>query len=473
MNKFNTALLEGRVKRETAATVLRHEDPHIQRITLPQGMPIRKAITWLKREAEAEEQIVSFERVFDIHPTDGAYQLWKVLEYVYGFVSLGGSGMSPPQVRSVKLPDGQTINVPWGTFEVPDINGKMIAAGRRDRETGNLKFVLAAQMVRKDQVKVEVIADLVQARIPEQSIYHGQAVRVTKKGDIEFLSLSRREPGDLILNEETKQAIMANIFTPIQYTQAVRDADIPLKRGVLLHGEYGTGKTLCGTIVGNECVRNGWTYFNVKDQSQLIQTIHMARVYSPSVVYCEDIDHSVGGERTQGTSDILETIDGVLAKGSEVMLVFTTNNLSHIHGSFLRPGRLDALIEVEVPGKEAAAELIRRYGGEDLGEYDPSFVGSECEGMIPAALEEVANKSKLFAITNNPDRPPVIGTEELVSSARVLKKHLRIVRSQGHDEEAEFSRAKVVVGKKFRGVFSDTAELLEEVKSLRDNDDDE
>jgi SpoVK/Ycf46/Vps4 family AAA+-type ATPase len=75
---------------------------------------------------------------------------------------------------------------------------------------------------------------------------------------------------------------------------------VPLKRGVLLEGPYGTGKTLTAFVTAKKCVENGWTFIMLDRVAALKEALTFARMYAPAVVFAEDIDRSVEGERTVG-----------------------------------------------------------------------------------------------------------------------------------------------------------------------------
>ena len=61
--------------------------------------------------------------------------------------------------------------------------------------------------------------------------------------------------------------------------------------------------------------------------------------------------------------EILNVIDGIESKGTEIITVLTTNNLGNITSAMLRPGRLDAIVSVRAPDAKAAQQLVRLYAG--------------------------------------------------------------------------------------------------------------
>src|SRR6202000_3403134 len=96
--------------------------------------------------------------------------------------------------------------------------------------------------------------------------------------------------------------------------------------------------------------------------------VRFAHNYQPAIVFCEDIDRETDGSRDEELDAILNTIDGVDSKNTEIMLVLTTNEVQNIHPAMLRPGRLDALLTLDYPDSEAVGRLIRHYSGDLLPE---------------------------------------------------------------------------------------------------------
>ena len=141
-----------------------------------------------------------------------------------------------------------------------------------------------------------------------------------------------------------------------------------MKRGVLLGGKYGTGKTLAATVAARLAQDNGITYVYTPRADELGDAIAFAKQYqSPAcVVFCEDIDRQVTGQRTVAMDDILNILDGVDTKTDNIITVLTTNHLDNVNQAMLRPGRLDAIINVETPDAYTAERLVRHYGGEAI-----------------------------------------------------------------------------------------------------------
>ena len=287
-------------------------DDETKKVIIPKNMKLGDVIRWLKRQQAAEETEISFVKDFPYHPADGAVQLAEVLKEKYGWAALvptEGFFKVPPKMRSIQISNTETVKVPWGNMKIPGIEGTISVGGFRDPETQLLRFQIQADVWKRDVDQIDEICQAIHNRMPEKSIYRGRSIQATSQGDVEFLEPSAFFKEDLILPEDVEAQVNANIFTPIEFTEAVVEAGVPLKRGVLLSGDYGTGKTLTGTVCSSLCEINGWTYIMVSHPRELVTTLQMAKLYQPAVVYCEDIDQIATGVRTEDVNTLLEAVD--------------------------------------------------------------------------------------------------------------------------------------------------------------------
>ena len=183
-------------------------------------------------------------------------------------------------------------------------------------------------------------------------------------------------------------------------------------------------------MTAQEATKANWTYVSIKDARGLGEAIRFARQYQPAVIFCEDVDREVSGEeRTHQLDAILNTIDGIESKGTEIMVVLTNNHADNINRAMLRPGRLDAVIHVSPPDAEAATRLIGIYGGAMIvaGE-DLTPVGAALAGRIPAMIREVVERSKLHAINRAGGADgSYVTTADLLASAHEMNAHLELL----------------------------------------------
>lgn len=435
----------------------------------PTPMTLRESSEVLRRKADEEEQEITVSEVIDALPWDGAQAFGKAIESLYGWgimqAKRGFFGIKiPPVVRSIKIGPGtkDTIQVFWGQTYIPQMDATLeTSAAMKD---GKYVFQIGGTIRKNQRHNLETLVALTRIYANTKSIYKGKAIRmfVDKKGQLdpekepEFLKLSDETIRDLIFSDDVKNQIETNLFAPIQYPEACRELKIPLKRGILLEGRYGVGKSMTATATAKLAIDNGWTFIMLDRVAGLKQVLDFAHRYAPVVVFAEDIDRVIAGdERSVSIDDVLNTLDGVQGKNHEIITVLTTNHADRINRAMLRPGRLDAIVTVTPPDAAAAQKLMRLYG---RGLIDPSetldAAGEALAGQIPAVIREAVERAKLAGIAREGGVPTKLVDNDLVVAAGTMKAHLDLM--DGSKPPAK-SHAEIV-GEAFLDHFKDSAD---------------
>jgi transitional endoplasmic reticulum ATPase len=297
--------------------------------------------------------------------------------------------------------------------------------------------------VRKREAPVvKELANLARDILKTSSIYKAKAIRlkVDDDGDLvvseppTFIPTDYINPTDLVLNDDELEQVKSTLWAPVENTQACIEHRIPLKRGVLLEGTYGTGKTMTANVTSKICVDNGWTYILLDDVRALKEALLFAQRYQPAVIFAEDAER-VAEDRDQRGNDLLNTIDGVLSKNSQVITVLTTNFVEKLDSAMLRPGRLDAVISIRPPEPNAVERLVRLYG---RGLVDPledlTEVGQALAGNIPATIREVVERSKLSMVAHGRS---AVAAQDLLISARGMQRHLELLQGKKPEPSLE------------------------------------
>jgi transitional endoplasmic reticulum ATPase len=446
--------------------VVRHGEEFI----IPHGMDFDRAIAVLQRRKLEDEQEVSVWYEFDTFPWDGARALMKALKNKFGWADYSSHtvetffGPIKNNVRFMQIEVGpkQYEPIAWGQVMIPGVDGTVNCSTSvvQDGTVQRLIFALGGQVKRKHENVVAELAAEIRKVLATDSIYKGKAIRIRfrdEKGQQfidpwsgqplplqpHFLHIDGITEKDMVFSRRVEGAIRTNIFTPIERTAAVKKAGIPLKRGVLLAGQFGVGKTLVAHVTAKKATENGWSFLYVETASELPDAIKFAQMYAPAVVFCEDIDRFVGVEkRDVKTDELLNIIDGIDTKTSEVMVVLTTNEVEKIHQSMLRPGRLDAVINVEPPDAEAAQRLIHLYGrGLVPLDEDLSMVGDLLAGSIPAVIRETVERAKLSAIGLNEGGALVVTGSAMLDATQTMQMQLELLKPKVADERSDMEKA--------------------------------
>lgn len=423
---------------------------HGEKLILPENMTLKQAADLIERRAEYEKEVTSFSESYDVLPYDGAHALAEVLIEKFGWAPATSTpsffGDQPPRLISIEVGPHIFKTVPWGRFSLPNVRGYIETSV--NRKDGRYVFSIDAQILRMNEDTVRSLFAEVREYLKTGSIYKGQAIQIRFRDDDgqpltmpqpKFIDTSRINPAALIYAQEVMDSVETNLFTPIIRAQDCLDNGIPVKRGVLLAGTYGTGKTMAASVASRHATDAGITYVYAKRADELADAIEFGKQYqSPAcVVFCEDIDRSVNGERSVEMDDILNILDGIDTKHANIITVLTTNDLESINPAMLRPGRLDSVIHVTPPDALAVEKLIRHYGADAISsDTDLVEAGKELSGNIPAVIAEVVKRAKLSQLRLQAPGTKVqqISAEALTEAAKTMRAQVTLLRERSEAE---------------------------------------
>jgi ATP-dependent 26S proteasome regulatory subunit len=217
----------------------------------------------------------------------------------------------------------------------------------------------------------------------------------------------RRE--EIILPDETVNLLERNTVRFFQHADVLRRSGRSVKRGLLLHGKPGTGKTYTAKWLA-QSLEGVTTLLLSGEQLWLIkECCQMARMLAPSLVIMEDVD-LIATERDEQRHpayqitlhQLLNEMDG-LASDAEVIFLLTTNRPQVIEPALAgRPGRIDQALEFPLPDADCRHRLFQLYGhGLVLDLSDPDRLIAKTEGASPAFIQELVRKAALIAAEEN------------------------------------------------------------------------
>jgi transitional endoplasmic reticulum ATPase len=355
-------------------------------------------------------------------------------------------------MMSVVVGPDERVAVPWGRVVLPGIEG-YLNTSYTEMADHRLQFVIAGVVKRKHLEHVAKIIKETEQQLIDHSVLRGKAfsLRLTDDdGDRvhmpepKFWKIDRQVVKDLVFNQDVQDAIDVNIFAPIKNRELARSLGVPPRRGILLSGNFGVGKSMTATAVADVATTHGWTFIICENANEFSHMLAIARDYQPAVLFCEDIDRVLAGERNISMDGILNSVDSVASKHHELMVILTTNNVNAITRAMLRPGRLDAIIEVTAPNAKSAAQLMLTYGrGLIDEEADLTEAARLMDGVIPAVIQEVVERAKLAAIARGIKafEPGVVTPEDLVRSARGMTNQQRLLAEKEPDLRSDRVKA--------------------------------
>ena len=269
----------------------------------------------------------------------------------------------------------------------------------------------------------------------ELNVYRGKVLsfNFTEWGSfgLEFHRLPALTREDLILPEADLDAIERHTLGIAAHADRLRDAGRHLKRGLLLFGPPGTGKTfsvmyLCGQMPGRTTI-----LLSGQAAPTLGQAAAIARSLQPAMLVLEDVD-LVAMERTfpgMGSNpllfQLLNEMDG-LDEDADVIFVLTTNRVDLLEPALAaRPGRIDQAVEIRLPDAACRRRLLDRYlRGMQTELDDVDDVIERTEGVSAAFLKELGRRAALVAAErSDPAEPLIVRHDDLVAAVDDLLEH--------------------------------------------------
>ncbi|KAL1523526.1 hypothetical protein AB1Y20_018463 [Prymnesium parvum] len=181
-----------------------------------------------------------------------------------------------------------------------------------------------------------------------------------------FGSPRRRRPlHSVVLDDGVAEHIIADVRSFVSSSQWYIDRGIPYRRGYLMYGAPGCGKSsfvaaLAGELGYDICV------LNLSDAGLTDDRLAHALSTTPpqSLVLLEDVDAAFVERDPKDRrsshvtfSGLLNALDGVAA-GEERTVFMTTNHLERLDPALIRPGRVDVIHHI---GPASASQARRMF----------------------------------------------------------------------------------------------------------------
>ena len=209
------------------------------------------------------------------------------------------------------------------------------------------------------------------------------------------------------------------------------------RRGLLLTGPPGNGKTMACRWIWEACRRRHWDWRLVTpslyrqarasdDAEEAIRALF--NLERRGVVFFDDMDIALRDRETGAETDdqavFLTALDGItIAEG--IVYVFTTNcKLDLIDRAFKRPGRIDLVMHFEAPDANLRRRLLESWHADIQEQIPLEKAVAETEGFSFAEIEELKNLLIMHFVESSfwswdwAQRQFALNREELAGSRR-------------------------------------------------------
>jgi hypothetical protein len=231
---------------------------------------------------------------------------------------------------------------------------------------------------------------------------HGQTL-------LQFHRRAQLGSEQLVLDAGTMAEIERQVVDVARHKARLLAAGQHLKRGLLLYGPPGVGKThtvryLIGRLADTTVVLLTGNALHL-----IAEACSVARTLQPAMIVVEDVD-LIAEDRGMHPGhhpllfQLLNEMDG-LAEDADVVFLLTTNRADLLEPALAaRPGRVDQAVELTLPDRDARRALFDLYRGSlamDTSGLDG--VLDRTDGVTASFLKELIRRAALFAADRTED----------------------------------------------------------------------
>jgi hypothetical protein len=349
--------------------------------------------------------------------------------------------IGPVQYLNVSLHDAEILAcVQCGLYLISEGDRAFAAMVGGGRSLGLGGKELKIEVIARTREEAERFLTDIRTLMRRKNVYRGHIISLGVSEDrtleVEFHRLPAINREGIILPVGVLDRIERHTIRFSEYRDKLRAAGRHLKRGLLLHGQPGTGKTLTAMYLAGQMKDRTALLVTGRGQSLIESTCAMARWLEPSTVIIEDVD-LIAEERTRQTQgcnallfELLNQMDG-LADDADVLFILTTNRPEILEPALAsRPGRIDQAIEIPLPDSTCRRRLLDLYGqGLSLLLTRLDSIVERTEGVSAAFIRELLRKSSVLAVDEGgevlvEDRHIDEAMRELIIDGGVLTKSL-------------------------------------------------
>ena len=361
---------------------------------------------------------------------------------------LWGSGApvteGPVQYLNIPLEGDRVIAcVQCGLYLVVEGDRRLVVLVNRPAEMGFGRKI-KIEVMAADPAQAEAFLAEVRTLIRKCNVYRSHVLSLTVDPQgamkVQFHRLPVIAPDQIILPEGLLSRIERQTIGFGKHSRQLAAMGRHLKRGLLLHGAPGTGKTLTAMYLASQMRERTVLLLTGRGMGLIEQSCAMARLLQPSIVVLEDVD-LIAEERTREGAcaavlfELLNQMDG-LSDDADILFLLTTNRPDILEPALAsRPGRIDQAIEIPLPDAACRRLLLALYSrGLTMQLTQTEQFVTRTEGASAAFIRELLRKAALFAADEMNDAPVVMdhhvedAMHELVVAGGELTKSLLGVR---------------------------------------------
>ncbi len=291
---------------------------------------------------------------------------------------------------------------------------------------GGMGDGLTLEAMAAERETAEAVLAGLRRLMAERNVYRGRVLELAPRhfhmdegAPLTVRSLPAVTREQIVLPAGVLETIERQAFGYARHAERLRASGRHMRRGLLLHGPPGVGKTLTVMHLASRMPERTVVLLTGNSLGTVSASVDLATALAPAMVVVEDVDLVARERSFMPTNtilfELLNAMDGLDAD-HDVLFVLTTNRVELLEPALAsRPGRVDQAVELPLPDASGRRRLIELYGeGLGLQRAADSPLIDELDGTSPAFIRELLRRAALVAAEQSDDGP-----------LRVTEGHLR------------------------------------------------
>ncbi|HEY6494097.1 MAG TPA: ATP-binding protein [Trebonia sp.] len=324
----------------------------------------------------------------------------------------GNAGVGAPVAVNLPCgPDGQTMPCVSNGIYLVSEGDERLAIMFRPSGMGVRHTEMNLQVIAGSLRRAETVLREIRALASERSVFRGQVISFgpdmlgpgVGSTPLSFLPRTAVTRDQLVLPAELLTEIERQVVGVAAHSRRLLASGQHLKRGVLLYGAPGTGKTHTVRYLIGLLPQMTVIAISGRALGRIREACSVARTLQPAIVVVEDVD-LIAEERTARPGEhpllfqLLNEMEG-MNPVDDVTFLLTTNRADLLEPALAaRPGRVDLAAELPLPDADARRALLRLYQGSLVLDDDSlDEVVERTDGVTAPFLRELLRKAALLA----------------------------------------------------------------------------